>query len=124
MAMQWKNSTALVTGASSGIGAEFAGQLAAAGVNLVLVARRADRLEALRGRLLERHPGLRVDVMPADLAAAGATADLAAQLREAGLHIDVLVNSVGVGFHRPFADEPADEVAACRRSSNSPDLRG
>jgi short-subunit dehydrogenase len=112
MAMQWKNSTALVTGASSGIGAEFAGQLAAAGVNLVLVARRADRLEALRGRLLERHPGLRVDVMPADLAAAGATADLAAQLREAGLHIDVLVNSVGVGFHRPFADEPADEVAA------------
>jgi hypothetical protein len=112
MVMEWKNSTALVTGASSGIGAEFAGQLAAQGVNLVLVARRADWLEALRGRLLERHPTLRVDIMAADLAAVGATADLAAKLHGAGQHIDVLVNNAGVGFHRPFADEPAAEVAA------------
>ena len=112
MTTDWKNSTALVTGASSGIGAEFAGQQAAHGVNLLLMARRADRLDALRGRLLERHPALRVDIIPADLAAIGATADLAAQLHEAGQHIDVLVNNAGVGFHRPFADEPADEVAA------------
>jgi short-subunit dehydrogenase len=110
--MEWKNRTALVTGASSGIGAEFAVQLAAQGVNLVLVARRADRLEALRGRLLERHPALRVDVVPTDLAAVGATAELAAQLHEAGQQIDVLVNNAGVGFHGPFADEPADKVAA------------
>jgi len=50
--------------------------------------------------------------MPADLAAVGATADLVARLHEAGRHIDVLVNNAGVGYHRPFADEPADEVAA------------
>jgi len=50
--------------------------------------------------------------MPADLAAVGATADLVARLYEAGRHIDVLVNNAGVGYHRPFADEPADEVAA------------
>jgi short-subunit dehydrogenase len=110
--MEWKNKTALVTGASSGIGAEFAVQLAAQGVNLVLVARRADRLEGLRSLLLERHPALRIDIMPADLAAVGATAELAARLHEAGQQIDVLVNNAGVGFHRPFADEPADEVAA------------
>jgi NAD(P)-dependent dehydrogenase (short-subunit alcohol dehydrogenase family) len=84
MVMEWRNTTALVTGASSGIGAEFAVQLAAKGVSLVLVARRADRLEALRGRLLERHPALRVDIVPADLAAAGATAELAVKLHEAG----------------------------------------
>jgi uncharacterized protein len=112
MVTDWKHSTALVTGASSGIGAEFAGQLAAHGVNLVLVARRAERLETLRGQLLERHPALRVDVVPSDLAAVGATAAVATLLHEAGQHIDVLVNSAGVGFHRPFADEPADEVAA------------
>jgi len=112
MVVEWKNSTALVTGASSGIGAEFAGQMAALGVNLVLVARRADRLEAVRGRLAGRYPALRVDVVQSDLAAAGATAALADLLHEGGQHIDVLVNSAGVGFHRPFADEPADEVAA------------
>jgi short-subunit dehydrogenase len=110
--MGWNNSTALVTGASSGIGAEFAVQLAAQGVNLVLVARRADRLEGLRSLLHERHPALRIDVMPADLAAVGATAELAARLHQAGQHIGVLVNNAGVGYHRPFADEPAEEVAA------------
>jgi short-subunit dehydrogenase len=112
LVMEWKNRTALVTGASSGIGAEFAGQLAARGVNLVLVARRADRLEALRGRLAGRHPALDIEIVPADLAAVGATAELAARLHEAGQHIDVLVNNAGVGFHRSFAGEPPDEVAA------------
>src|SRR5260370_11132128 len=99
--MEWKNKTALVTGASSGIGAEFAVQLAAQGVNLVLVARRADRLEGLRSLLHERHPALRIDVVPADLAAVRATAELAARLHHAGQHLRLLGDHARGGDHPP-----------------------
>jgi uncharacterized protein len=65
----------LVTGASSGIGAEFAAQLAAAGMNLVLVARRKDRMDALAARLREAH-GVITEVIQLDLAGEGAVAEL------------------------------------------------
>jgi short-subunit dehydrogenase len=65
------SNTALVTGSSGGIGEEFAVQLARRGVNLVLVARRADKLEELRKTLLERHPDIVVHVIAADLATPG-----------------------------------------------------
>jgi short-subunit dehydrogenase len=92
------------------------------GVNLVLVARRADRLEALRGRLLERHPALRVDVVQSDLAAMGATAGLAARLHAAGQHIDVLVNSAGMGSTAPSPTNPRMRsrlIAAVRQISGT-----
>lgn len=75
--MDLNSNTALITGSSGGIGEEFAVQLARRGVNLVLVARRADKLEELRKTLLERHTGLVVDVITADLATPDAGADLA-----------------------------------------------
>ncbi|PWQ88499.1 oxidoreductase, partial [Enterococcus faecium] len=65
--MEFSNTTALVTGASGGIGEEFAVQRARRGAHLVLVARRAEKLEALRQTLTARHPGIVVDIVTADL---------------------------------------------------------
>lgn len=87
----------LVTGASSGLGREFARQLAPRARSLVLVARRTERLEALRKELTRAHPALKVTLLPCDLcdpAALDAMVDAAA--REAG-EIDVLINNAGVG---------------------------
>lgn len=87
--------TALVTGASAGLGVEFARQLAARGVGLLLVARREERLKALALELGEQH-GVRVDVFAADLAEPEAPARIEAFVRERGLQIDWLVNNAGV----------------------------
>lgn len=89
---------ALITGASSGIGAEIARGLAARGVDLVLVARRADRLEALAADL--RQFGVKVEVAPADLADEAARIALAAQYPA----IDILVNNAGLGAFGPFTE--------------------
>lgn len=110
--MDLANDTALITGASGGIGEEFATQLAAQGVNLVLVARRAEKLADLRVSLLERHPGLRIDVLTADLSVPGAAAELTHQVQELGARIDVLINNAGVGSHGQFIDEVPEQVAA------------
>lgn len=90
---------ALVTGASSGIGAEFAAQLAAAGLNLALVARRKERLDALASRLRAAH-GTAAEVIELDLAAEGAVAELA---RRTG-HLDtgLVVSSAGIVTSGPF----------------------
>ena len=90
---------ALVTGASSGIGAEFAEQLAAAGLSLALVARRKDRLDALAGRLRAAH-GTAAEVIELDLAADGAVAELAR--RTARLDIGLVVASAGIVTSGPF----------------------
>jgi short-subunit dehydrogenase len=86
---------ALVTGASAGLGVEFARQLAARGQGLLLVARREERLKALALELAEAH-GVRVDVFAADLAEADAPEKIEAFVRERGLRIDWLVNNAGV----------------------------
>ncbi len=103
--------TALITGASGGIGEEFAVQLAARGVNLVLVARRAGQLGQLRSSLLDRHPGLVIDVIAADLSEPGSAAEIARQAEKAGRSIDVLINNAGAAFHGPFAGEGPERVA-------------
>jgi uncharacterized protein len=95
--------TALVTGASSGIGEALAKCFAAGGHRLVLVARSADKLAALAGTL-ERDFGAAVTVLPADLAEVGAAARLAASLKRRRIAIDVLVNNAGVLEHGPFVD--------------------
>ncbi len=85
----------LITGASAGIGHALAGCFARAGHALVLVARSADKLEQLAAELRQQH-GVAVDVLPADLAAPGAAAALAATLKRRRRRIDILVNNAGV----------------------------
>ena len=87
--------TALVTGASAGIGKAFAELLAERGYDLVITARRADRLEVLAETLTRR--GTTVHVLPADLADRAAPAALCAALQARGLTVDVLVNNAGYG---------------------------
>lgn len=92
--------TALVTGASSGIGAEIARELARRGYGLVLVARRADRLQALADELVESR-AMRVEVVVADLADEEERAELVRTIERAGLQVDVLVNNAGASTWGP-----------------------
>lgn len=109
--MDFNNNTALITGSSGGIGEEFAIQLAQRGANLVLVARRADKLAGLRDRLVAEHPGIVVDVIAADLAVPGSGAELQSSVRQLGRTIDVLVNNAGVGLHGKFVDQAPEANA-------------
>jgi short-subunit dehydrogenase len=86
--------TALITGASSGFGADFARQLAARGSSLILVARRAERLRTLADQLRREH-GVQVEVIVTDLARVGAASQLFDQVRALGLAVDVLINNAG-----------------------------
>ncbi|SFI68506.1 SDR family NAD(P)-dependent oxidoreductase [Planctomicrobium piriforme] len=88
--------TVLITGASSGIGLELAKRFAADGSELILVARRTDRLEEL-AELLKREHGTTSTVISADLAQPGAPQHLMEQIQAAGKQVDVLVNNAGFG---------------------------
>ena len=103
--------TALVTGASAGLGVEFARQLAEREYDLVLVARRRDRLEQLANELRERH-AVRVDVIAADLADPGAPQAIAEGVDELGLGIDYLVNNAGSAGPDLLEDRDWSEQAA------------
>ena len=96
---------ALVTGASSGIGAEFARALAARGDDLVVVARDETRLERL-AETLEKEHGVEVEVLAADLASKKGTALVEARLASADPAVDLLVNNAGFGTVGKFADLP------------------
>jgi short-subunit dehydrogenase len=87
-------STCLITGASSGIGADIARELAARGYGLTLVARREDRLRALADKLHGEHK-VQVEVLPADLSDPAARHDMWNAVEERGLAVEVLVNNAG-----------------------------
>ncbi len=109
--MKMQGRTALVTGASNGIGEQLARQLAGQGANLVLVARREEKLSTLRVELMRSSPQATITVIGADLSEVGATQRLAEQVAGAGIEIDLLVNNAGVGSHEKFADEDPTRVA-------------
>jgi hypothetical protein len=99
--------TALITGASGGIGLELARVFAAHGFDLILVARRESELEVLAGRCRKQH-GARVHLLPMDLLVPDAPAKLVQELEAEGLDVDVLVNNAGLMDMGGFADIGVD----------------
>ncbi|WP_376795773.1 SDR family NAD(P)-dependent oxidoreductase [Thermogemmatispora sp.] len=107
MAYDYRGKTALITGASSGIGLAFAQALAARGMHLVLVARSEERLRRLAAELHQRH-GVRTEVVALDLSREGAATQLAQAVQERGLAIDLLINNAGFGTYGPFDEQAAE----------------
>ena len=111
MPQDYKGKTALITGPSSGIGVDIAKGFARRGANLILVARRTNKLEAV-AREIEAASGVKVTTITQDLSAAGATAELEAKLAKAGVQVDVLVNNAGFGTNERLVNEDRDRIAA------------
>ena len=98
-------STALITGASSGIGAAFAEALAQRGMNVVLVARSEDRLFALANTLKSQY-GIRAEVIVQDLTQPDAATLVYKSVEALGVEIDLLINNAGFGDYGVFGDRP------------------
>lgn len=94
--------TALITGASSGIGEEFARQLAPRASTLILAARRTERLENLKSVLGTQHPSLRIHTYSIDLSQRDQIGAFVEWLAREGLQLDLLINNAGLGDHGPF----------------------
>jgi short-subunit dehydrogenase len=103
--------TALVTGASAGLGEEFAWQLATAGHDLVVVARSRDRLSEL-SEVVTSATGQAVEVLTADLSTTAGRESVAERLADAARPVSLLVNNAGFGTGRPFVASPWEEEAA------------
>ncbi len=104
--------TALITGASSGLGEEFAYQLAPIAKTLVLIARRTYRLEALKTKLLAQHPACSIVIYSADLAQEAERERLVQWLQDQHLSINFLVNNAGLGDHGEFSTAQWSRVRA------------
>jgi uncharacterized protein len=109
-AMDFRGRTALVTGASAGIGRDLARVLGREVGALVLVARRRERLDALAAELTAARPGLRVVVLPVDLLDRGATGAALDALSRDGERVDLLVNNAGLGHHGFFHESEWPKV--------------
>ncbi len=109
--MRLEGCHALVTGASAGIGREFARQLGGRAARLVLVARRQERLEELQRELLERHPVLQVEIRAADLSQAAAVDGLISWATAQKPAIDLLINNAGLGDLGAFATADPAKLA-------------
>lgn len=108
------SSAALVTGASAGIGAEIARELAKRGHGVVLVARRKERLDELAAELRSAH-GVRAEALDCDLSDTAARDQLPARVRDLELEVEILVNNAGFATGGPFHEsDPARELAQVR----------
>ncbi len=105
------NRTALVTGASGGLGADFARELAKHGCNLILVARRENQLQAVQQEI-QQACGVQVEIIPLDLGEPGAVETLYRQIESAGQVVDVLVNNAGFGLYGQHASIPWEKESA------------
>jgi short-subunit dehydrogenase len=107
--MEYKNKTSVVTGASSGLGVDYAKALAARGSDLVLVARRKDALDALATELKSTY-GVAVETIPLDLSTPDAGHKLIAQLEKLDVDVDILINNAGFGTSGRFVTTENDKV--------------
>src|SRR5690349_7002362 len=98
---EYRGKTALITGASSGIGAGFAEALAARGMSLILVARDDIAMRSLADRILARHQ-VAIHVIKADLSREEAVSQITADVAGLGLSVDLLINNAGFMTHGPF----------------------
>ena len=101
--------TALITGASSGIGLAFGQVLAREKHNLILVARSKDKLEALKQELSQKH-GIQAVVFVCDLTQTNAVKQLFEQIKQQGLTVDILINNAGYGDYGTFADSDWEKL--------------
>lgn len=105
------SNTALITGASSGIGREFARLHARKGGDVIITARRKDALDALKAELESDH-SVTVTAIPLDLGAEGAAQTLYDTVKQTGVQVDILINNAGFGGHGKFVDRAlADDLA-------------
>ncbi|WP_017602283.1 SDR family NAD(P)-dependent oxidoreductase [Nocardiopsis lucentensis] len=109
-AIDYRRQTVLITGASSGLGAEFARQVAARGAGVVLVARRRDRLEKLAGELAEKY-GTDATAVSMDLATPRAGEALERELADRGVEVTSVVNNAGFATYGPFHEEDRERLA-------------
>ncbi|MFZ6026717.1 MAG: SDR family NAD(P)-dependent oxidoreductase [Chloroflexota bacterium] len=100
--------TALITGASSGIGLELSKLFAADGYNLVLVARSTAKLEQLAKQIRQKHP-VQITVLPKDLSEPQAPGEIFETIQGKGIHVDILVNNAGFGVQGDFSRADLDE---------------
>jgi uncharacterized protein len=108
----YRDSTAMITGASKGLGAAFAKELASRGMNLVLVARSIDTLQDLADSLGAQY-GVRCVVLQADLATSDAVKRIVTELGSLDLKIDLLINNAGLGLTGDFlSHDLAEELAS------------
>lgn len=105
-------STVIITGASAGIGCEFAHRLAPVASKMVLVARRNDRLEALESELKTVNPALQLFGRPLDIRDQANLEQFCDWLDASSLTIDLLINNAGLGDHGPFVESEWERVAS------------
>ncbi|MEK8146638.1 SDR family NAD(P)-dependent oxidoreductase [Streptomyces sp. M10(2022)] len=103
----YTNTTAVVTGASKGLGEAYARELASRGAHLILVARSADALNTLAGQIRKAH-SVRVDVIAADLSDRRSPQTVVNAIEKLGLDVDLLVNNAGMGSVGPFLGRPLE----------------
>ena len=111
VAPETASATALITGATAGLGAEFARQLAEQGHGIVLVARNGDRLRAKAAELEQRYR-IRAEVIAADLTEDAGVAAVVARLGESERPVEILVNNAGIGLLRAFEENDIAEERA------------